>query len=278
MRKILLLIILIFLELIAPAICYAEQESSWDKMVSECNVRVADDSVDEFYRIDVKKADLSFEANIQSFDVSKDRIVIVFSDGTMGIFNDKMQLINSFEYKPSDTLCGVMFHGDNIVLFQTRLDYATEITQNGGYVTLYDISNKYNETMEYAFKNTRRTEKTTCYMSYGGIPEDEMRSWDVPRLVRVDANGQKEIIYDALKYQIIRVIKGMILMILAIILAIVLFILYIRVYIPRNKERYGGSVYFPITPWFYYHLRSKMTEEEIKKCGDDKETHRWFDM
>ena len=230
--------LMVFISGVLP--CYAQEETEWDKMVRECGVHLSEDGAGEDYKIDVKRAELTYDVDIESFDVSEDRIVIVFSDWTIGIFDKGMNLKGSFDQGFPETICGVMIHNDNIVLFHTRNDYATEINQEGEFVALYWAPRENARHIDdYAFSSLRKTSKDSYYMAYDirSDPEQESANHNgAPYLIREDETGKKEVLYDSYICHKRRLVKLVILSVIFL-FSVGLFALAFITSIAREIER-----------------------------------------
>ena len=195
------LVIVITIYLMTATTVDAETKSFWDLMCDDNIIRKCRINEDnENYILKISSGEITGKEDINSFDVSSDRIVIVFADSTIGIYDKDMNLINAFRFRNSaDTMCGVVFHRENIVLFKARSDYATEITQDGEFVALYKIVSDENIS-DYTYESLRESNDGTYYMYVDEKPDEIYQYYYAPYLIRETNSGKREVLYDSYKY------------------------------------------------------------------------------
>lgn len=193
-------VLLIILLLSCAENCFGESTSAWEKMLDAAGVselHKVNNPNANMYIVKVEKSDLTLTSDVESFDVSDNRIAIAFADQTLGIFDDNMKLIKSYKCKSAGTTCGVIFKNENLLLFYDRCDYVTEISQSGEFVALYDAPRDIRIT-DYAYMNTCVSDKYLYYVSNDkDIPEAKSRWVNEPYLIRQTNDGKKEILYDS---------------------------------------------------------------------------------
>ena len=246
--------------------CFGESTSSWNKLLDAAGIDELHEAKDpnaDMYIVKVEDSDLTFKSNVESFDVSEDRIVIAFTDDTLGIFDKKMNIVHSYKCSSSGTICGVLFKDDNILLFYARCNYVTEISQGGDFIALYDAPSDPRIT-KYAYLNTCVSDNCLYYVSDDKkVPAVEARWTCEPYLIRQRDDGEKELLYDSYVYHRNRIIVfvaafGFLFIAL---LSLILFILF-----SVNKKMEKGE----LDPyWTEMHLQEVNNTLDMLKSMDD---------
>lgn len=159
--------------------------------------------------VKLTKAKIDLKHDIHSFAVSEDRIIIVVEESilndhwTLAIFDKKGNLLNTFKLYAKLRTCGILMHGDNIVLFPDgTIQYATELTQEGEFVCFYKVTEHPDglEDIMYdaIFDSSRKQGSDIYYMSGNGKTECSFDA-NAPYLVKRDRNGNIRILYDNFK-------------------------------------------------------------------------------
>ena len=180
-----------------PSICYSTEIGEFEQLCKDYHITEQHSAHDDVI-VKCERASIRLDKDIQSFDVSDNRIVICFSNGSLGIFDEKMHLIDSFWLQVPSKTCGVIINGDNIVLVTNYNGHATEITQQGDFVRLYEIPEQWEPLIaEKTLNNTREQNGVRYYISTDNtIPKNGIQI-DVPYLLKETENGQIEVLYDA---------------------------------------------------------------------------------
>ena len=179
---------------------YAESEDTWEQLADKYGIKEI--TMNDEEAVVCNKADIRMDSDIQSFAVSKDRIAIVFSDFTFGVFSGKMELISSFKLSAPGRTCGVLSHDNNYILFTDYSGYATEITEKGKFVCMYRIPEQYyREIDEWVMRSLHKYDGNKYSISdkESSIPK-VTANIKGPYLIKVDENGEYDTLYDALEH------------------------------------------------------------------------------
>lgn len=180
----------LFIALMASCqLTYALEDSGWENLEKNGKIEKKDSDAKE--RVVVEKGKISYKADIESFDVSDDKIVITFTDNTLGVFDKQMKLRSAYKMDIGDAFCDVLLHNGNIVLFPSRHSFATEIDCKGNFVCTYDISNYDLKTL-YCIRN----QGTLFYMSVDKTKLDGQATlFSAPYLIKETDRGTKKVLY-----------------------------------------------------------------------------------
>ncbi|MGX8774015.1 MAG: hypothetical protein ACSW8G_03040 [Bacillota bacterium] len=183
---------------------YADESSRWDDICNTTDIKEIEYRGDK--TVYLEKTKLDFNCTIDAFDVSEEKIAVVFCESrrdTLGIFDNNFRLISSFEMTdfPGRT-SGIAIHGDNVVLFPGDAQFATEITTDGEYVCMYKVSNKDSGTaMHLTTRTIEKVGNDTYYVnSRKEMPGGDWGSFDEPYLIKENAAGEKTILFDSHKW------------------------------------------------------------------------------
>lgn len=233
----------------------AGYRNNWDKIFDEYDIHRVDAKENARQIEIIERGNITYKADIQSFDINDKYIVIAFSDDTIGLFDKNMNLLYGYKCNSWDKSCGVLLNGENIVIFYGGGNYATEITKDMGFVALYSVEMDMHALDETFFVAVRKFGSYTYHMSDDKEGYDGYILSNAPYFIKEDEDGNKTVLYDVYKYHIRRrilFISSFVLFFMSIIGSMI-FMLY------RNKKRKERSEY--INPY----SDNELYKKEIKR-------------
>ncbi|MEA4923540.1 MAG: hypothetical protein VB031_09360 [Eubacteriaceae bacterium] len=107
----------------------------------------------------VEKTSISTKKEpITAVDVSEDEhIAIMFSDETIGIYDKQMNYASAYKFDTEGEFSGILWKGNNLLLFKARSDYGVEIDAEGELVNVYKEDPVYDDVLwdEYVLSKKR---------------------------------------------------------------------------------------------------------------------------
>lgn len=134
---------------------------------------------------------------MRSYDVSENgQIAIVFSNNTIGVFDNDMNFLYQLSYKTNGA-SGVLWLGESLLFIDIRSDAAIVCGDNGLPEYFYKITGPVNYTYDVLGKRSRRQGNDEyCCIRSGGSDSPLIHYGYYTMLRRTLANGEDEILYE----------------------------------------------------------------------------------